>query len=197
MTVCVAEVMLPRCLAPSRGRVRRASRLGLRRATVLFALPASALRRMIVSAACRRTPHSTWPGLPSLHGRSGAHRHRSPDPGGSIGAPWFARPSGRLLARLSRRRSPDLLDVLIAAGCFAAFSGPVLAGLAAGAGSRPAIALFSVLASAPLIVRVAGRSPHWRSWSPSMPAVLCSVSSSLSFVSSACLKPGHRDLHGR
>ncbi len=72
-----------------------------------------------------------------------------PDPGGSIGVPWFA----RLTARLGQRRTPDLLDVLIAAGCCAAFSGPVLTGLAAGAGSRPAIALFSVLASAPLIGR--------------------------------------------
>ena len=77
----------------------------------------------------------------------------SPESGGSLGAPWFARLSAGIAAKFSNRRAPDLIDVLIAAGCFVAFSGPVLTGLAAGAGSRPAIAVFSVLAAAPLIVR--------------------------------------------
>jgi signal transduction histidine kinase len=77
----------------------------------------------------------------------------SPESGGGLGAPWFARVSAWIAARFSHRRTPDLIDVLIAAGCFAAFSVPVLTGLAAGAGSRPAIAVFSVLAAAPLIVR--------------------------------------------
>ncbi len=90
-----------------------------------------------------------------------------PDPGGSIGTPWFARLAARLSAALGHRRTPDLLDVLIAAGCFAAFSGPVLAGLASGSGSRPAIALFGVLASAPLIVR--------RRWPITTLAVLVAV----------------------
>jgi len=76
---------------------------------------------------------------------SGAHS--------DAGAPWFARLSARVSAGLRNRRTPDLLDALIAAFCFAAFSGPVLAGLATGAGSTPAIAVFSVFASAPLIVR--------------------------------------------
>jgi signal transduction histidine kinase len=76
-----------------------------------------------------------------------------PDPGASIGTPWFARLTARLSAALRDRRTPDLLDVLIAAGCWVAFSGPVLAGLASGSGSRPVIALFSVMAAAPLIVR--------------------------------------------
>ena len=67
--------------------------------------------------------------------------------------PWFSRLSAALVARCSHRRTPDLIDVIIAAGCFAAFSGPVITGLAAGAGPRPAIAVFSVLAAAPLIVR--------------------------------------------
>ena len=70
-----------------------------------------------------------------------------------LGAPWFARLSAGLATRFRHRRTPDLIDVLIAAGCFAAFSGPVLTGLAAGPGPRPAIAVFSVLAAAPLIVR--------------------------------------------
>ncbi len=77
----------------------------------------------------------------------------SADSGGSLGAPWFASLSAALGAGFSHRRTPDLIDVLIAAGCFAAFSGPVLKGLAAGAGPAPAIAVFSVLAAAPLIVR--------------------------------------------
>jgi len=78
---------------------------------------------------------------------------RPADSGGSPGAPWFARLPAALRARFSHRRAPDKIDVLLAAGCFAAFSGPVLTGLATGAGRLPAIAVFSVLASAPLIVR--------------------------------------------
>jgi signal transduction histidine kinase len=70
-------------------------------------------------------------------------------PAGVAGAPWFA----RLAARLRHRRAPDLADLLIAVACFAAFSVPVLAGAAAGAGSRPAIAAFGALAAAPLVVR--------------------------------------------
>jgi signal transduction histidine kinase len=72
-----------------------------------------------------------------------------PAPGGAAGAPWFA----RLAARLRHRRAPDAADLLIAAGCFAVFSVPVLAGAAAGAGSRPAVAVFSILAAVPLIAR--------------------------------------------
>ena len=58
-----------------------------------------------------------------------------------------------LTARNSQRRTPDLIDLLIAVGCLAAFSGPVLSGLAAGAGSRLEIAVFSVLAAGPLTFR--------------------------------------------
>jgi len=58
-----------------------------------------------------------------------------------------------LAARNSQRRTPDLIDLLIAVGCLAAFSGPVLSGLAAGAGSRLEIAVFSVLAAGPLTFR--------------------------------------------
>ncbi len=97
-----------------------------------------------------------------------------PDPGGNLGAPWFARVSARLGARFSHRGRPDGLDVLIAVFCFGAFSLPVLAGLATGAGSLPAIAAFSVLASAPLIVR--------RRWPVATLAVLVAV-----YVSSTLL----------
>ena len=88
--------------------------------------------------------------------------------------PWFARLSARLTARFSDRRAPDGLDVAIAAGCFAAFSLPLLTGLATGAGSRAAIAVFGVLASAPLIVR--------RRWPLTTLAVLVAV-----YVSSTLL----------
>jgi signal transduction histidine kinase len=77
----------------------------------------------------------------------------SPDPGDDVGTPWFSRLWGTLAARFSYRRIPDLIDLVIAVGCFAVFSGPVLAGVAAGAGSKLAIAVFSVLAAAPLVVR--------------------------------------------
>ena len=121
----------------------------------------------------------TGPALRSLHGRS-ADRVPAAIRAASIGAPWFARLSSRMSARLRHRRSPDLLDVLIAAGCFAVFSGPVLAGLAAGAGSRPAIAAIqSSWHAAPLIMR--RRWPHRHAGRPrrrSTPARLCSASSS-------------------
>ena len=73
----------------------------------------------------------------------------------------------------------------------------MLAGLATGAGSRPAIALFSVLASAPLIVR--------RRWPITTLAVLVAVYASATllgvqftpFVSSAGPNLAIGDLHGR
>ncbi len=99
-------------------------------------------------------------------------------PGGSVGlpgsgsppgpgAPWFSRLSARAALRLSRRRSPDLIDAAIAAACFTAFCVPVLAGAAAGAGSELAIAAFGVAAAAPLIVR--------RRWPMAVLAVLAAV----------------------
>jgi signal transduction histidine kinase len=63
--------------------------------------------------------------------------------------PWLA----RLSERLSHRRVPDAIDGLIAAGCFAGFTLPVLTGLATRNGSPLAVAGFGVLAAAPLIVR--------------------------------------------
>ena len=48
---------------------------------------------------------------------------------------------------------PTLIDCAIAAGCFAAFTLPVLAGAASRIGSPLAVAVFGVLAAAPLIVR--------------------------------------------
>jgi signal transduction histidine kinase len=67
-----------------------------------------------------------------------------------------ATPGPLLLARLWPRRAdrgaPDLIDWIIAAGCFAAFTGPVL--LSAGSGGRlGAEAAFGAMAAAPLIVR--------------------------------------------
>ena len=64
-------------------------------------------------------------------------------------SPWFARISGRL----RHRAVPDAIDYLVAAGCFAAFTLPVLIGAAARIGSPAAVAGFGILASAPLIVR--------------------------------------------
>jgi hypothetical protein len=102
----------------------------------------------------RRETDAGWPGLGYRHGMEAEPAGYGPaDSGGSPGAPWFARMSAALTARFSHGPAPDKIDVLLAAGCFAAFSGPVLAGLATGAGPLPAIAVFGVLASAPLIVR--------------------------------------------
>lgn len=65
------------------------------------------------------------------------------------GPPWFE----QLAERVSRRRAPDWLDVLVAAGCFATFTLPVLSGLSAGAGTGWAMGLLAALAAAPLITR--------------------------------------------
>jgi hypothetical protein len=150
--------------------------------------------RMFISA--QDGPKPIGPALPSMHG-NGAPAYGSPESGGSLGAPWFGRLSAWTAARFSHRRTPDLIDVLIAAGCFAAFSGPVLTGLAAGAGSRPAIAVFSVLAAAPLIVR--------RKWPIATLTALVVVFASSTllgvqftpFVGSLRPEHGDRDLHGR
>lgn len=70
-------------------------------------------------------------------------------PAAAASPPWFARLSGRL----THRAVPDAIDYLVAAGCFAAFTLPVLAGVASRIGSPLAVAGFGVLAAAPLVVR--------------------------------------------
>src|ERR1039457_440559 len=70
-------------------------------------------------------------------------------PAEAASPPWFARLSGRL----TDRPVPDAIDYLVAAGCFAAFTLPVLAGVASRIGSPLAVAGFGVLAAAPLVVR--------------------------------------------
>ena len=61
---------------------------------------------------------------------------------------WYA----RLAGRLSNRAVPDAIDYVVAAGCFAAFTLPLLLGVSR-IGSPLAVAGFGVLAAAPLIVR--------------------------------------------
>lgn len=70
-------------------------------------------------------------------------------PAKAASPPWFARLSGRL----THRAVPDALDYLVAAGCFAVFTLPVLAGVASRIGSPLAVAGFGALAAAPLVVR--------------------------------------------
>ena len=83
------------------------------------------------------------------YGRSMAILRMSGPPAEAASPPWFARLSGRL----TNRAVPDAVDYLVAAACFAAFTLPVLAGVASRIGSPPAVAGFGVLAAAPLIVR--------------------------------------------
>jgi signal transduction histidine kinase len=66
--------------------------------------------------------------------------------------PWLAGLIRRL-RRFRHRDAPDAIDYAIAAGCFAAFTLPVLAGVASRIGSPPAVTAFGILAAAPLIVR--------------------------------------------
>jgi hypothetical protein len=78
-----------------------------------------------------------------------AIRQATPATADPASPPWFA----RLAGRLQRRPAPDVLDVLLAAGCFAALTLPVLLGAASRIGSPLAVTVFGVVAAAPLILR--------------------------------------------
>ena len=71
---------------------------------------------------------------------------------GGAWPPWLAGLVARL-GRLRHRGAPDAIDYAIAAGCFAAFTLPVLVGAESRIGSPLSVALFGALAAAPLIVR--------------------------------------------
>jgi len=74
------------------------------------------------------------------------------DPASTPGPPLLARLWPRLADRLAHRAVPDLIDVAIAAGCFVAFTVPVLVN--GGSSGRPGTeAAFGALAAAPLIFR--------------------------------------------
>jgi signal transduction histidine kinase len=74
------------------------------------------------------------------------------DPAAAPEPPLLARLWPRMAGRLADRSVPDLLDWAIAAGCFVAFTVPVLLG--AGSSRPPGTeAAFGALAAAPLIVR--------------------------------------------
>ena len=74
------------------------------------------------------------------------------DPAATPGPPLLARLWPRISGRLADRPAPDLIDWAIAAGCFAAFTVPVL--LSGGSAHPPGTeAAFGALAAAPLIVR--------------------------------------------
>ena len=74
------------------------------------------------------------------------------DPAATPGSPLIARLWPQMADRLSGRAAPDLIDWAIAAGCFAAFTVPVL--LSAGSAHPPGTeAVFGAMAAAPLIVR--------------------------------------------
>src|SRR5580704_1309804 len=66
-----------------------------------------------------------------------------------LSPPWFT----ALFPAPGSRPVPDRLDALVAVAAFAGFTGPVLISPGLGAGSRLAVAVFGVLAAAPLIVR--------------------------------------------
>ena len=74
------------------------------------------------------------------------------DPAATPGPPLLARMWPRMANRLADRAAPDLIDWAIAAGCFAAFTVPVLLG-AGSAHSPGTVAAFGAMAAAPLIVR--------------------------------------------
>jgi len=61
-------------------------------------------------------------------------------------------PLARVWPPVARRAAPDLVDWAVAAGCFAAFTVPVLLG-AGRAGPSGAVAAFGAVAAAPLVVR--------------------------------------------
>ena len=74
------------------------------------------------------------------------------DQAATPGPPLLARLWPRMADRLADRPAPDLIDGAIAAGCFVAFTVPVLLG-AGPAHPAGAEAVFGAMAAAPLIVR--------------------------------------------
>jgi signal transduction histidine kinase len=76
---------------------------------------------------------------------------------GALPAPWLARCAAwircQLAGRHGERRVPDAIDWAIAAGCFVAFTVPVLLGAGLAGHSRDAVAAFGAMAAAPLVVR--------------------------------------------
>lgn len=73
--------------------------------------------------------------------------------GVTVSPPWFARLASRLSGPLADRSIPDAGDYAIAAGCFAAFTLPVLLGAVHGASAPLAVAGFGLAAAVPLVVR--------------------------------------------
>jgi signal transduction histidine kinase len=88
------------------------------------------------------------------------------DPAAAPRPPLPARVWPQLADRLAHRAGPDVLDCAIAAGCFAAFTVPVLLGAGPAHPPRPEAA-FGALAAAPLIVR--------RRWPVTVVLVLAAV----------------------
>jgi signal transduction histidine kinase len=74
------------------------------------------------------------------------------DPAATPSPPLLARLWPQLADRLAHRVGPDLMDCALAAGCFAAFTVPVLLGVGP-AHPHGQEAAFGALAAAPLIVR--------------------------------------------
>jgi signal transduction histidine kinase len=74
------------------------------------------------------------------------------DPAAAPTPPLLARLWPQLAERLANRVGPDLMDGALAAGCFAAFTVPVLLGAGPAHPHGPEAA-FGVMAAAPLIVR--------------------------------------------
>jgi signal transduction histidine kinase len=74
------------------------------------------------------------------------------DPAATPRPPLVARLWPQLADRLAHRAGPDLVDCVVATGCFAAFTVPVLLGAGPAHPHSPEAA-FGVIAAAPLIVR--------------------------------------------
>ena len=74
------------------------------------------------------------------------------DPAATPRSPLFARLWPQLADRLANRAGPDLIDCALAAGCFAAFTVPVLLGAGPAHPHGPEAA-FGAMAAVPLIVR--------------------------------------------
>jgi signal transduction histidine kinase len=129
--------------------------------------PRASASRLTITSVAGGTSDQARPGYRRSMEVAPTARPR-PGPGSpGAGAPWFSRLAATLSARVGRRRAPDLPDAAIAAACFAAFTLPVLAGAADGAGSRLTVAAFGVAAAVPLTVR--------RRWPLTVLAVLVAV----------------------
>src|SRR5580698_2170153 len=109
-------------------------------------------RRLAAASAARTMPGSDSRPMGARERPDYGYGMVITDPAATPRPPLVTRFWPQLASRLAHRAGPDLIDCALAAGCFAAFTVPVLLGAGTAHPHGPEAA-FGVMAAAPLIVR--------------------------------------------